>query len=55
MTPLSSMVLTVLIGLTVGPMEIDAALGCYGSSILNFISFKKTKFGDNSNTVFNYN
>ncbi|CAI8821672.1 IS6 family transposase [Bacillus pseudomycoides] len=52
MTPLSSRVLTVLIGLTEVPMAIDAALGCYGSSILNLMSFKKMKFGDNSNTVF---
>lgn len=50
MTPLSSMVLTSLIGLTGVPMAIGA-LGCTGNSFLNFSFFRKMKFGDNSTTL----
>lgn len=50
MTPLSSMVLTSLIGLTGIPMAIGA-LGCTGNSFLNFSLFRKLKFGDNSTTL----
>ncbi|WP_338208141.1 PTS sugar transporter subunit IIC [Lactiplantibacillus paraxiangfangensis] len=50
MTPLSSMVLTSLIGLTGVPMAIGA-LGCTGNSFLNFSFFRKLKFGDNSTTL----
>ncbi|EOL57561.1 L-serine dehydratase, iron-sulfur-dependent, beta subunit [Enterococcus faecalis EnGen0240] len=44
MTPLSSMVLTALIGLTGVPMAVGA-LTCYGSSIVNAALFKKLKLG----------
>lgn len=47
MTPLSSMVLTALIGLTGVPMGVGA-MTCYGSSILNGILFKKMGFGNES-------
>lgn len=47
MTPLSSMVLTALIGLTGVPMAIGA-LTCYGSSIVNGVLFKKMKIGISS-------
>lgn len=47
MTPLSSMVLTTLIGLTGVPMAIGA-LTCYGNSILNATLFKKLKLGEKS-------
>ncbi|KRL01013.1 PTS sugar transporter subunit IIC [Liquorilactobacillus capillatus] len=50
MTPLSSMVLTSLIGLTGIPMAIGA-LGCTGNSFLNFTLFRKLKFGDFSTTL----
>ena len=50
MTPLSSMVLTSLIGLTGIPMAVGA-LGCTGNSFLNFALFKKMKFGDDSTTL----
>ncbi|MFT9286615.1 PTS sugar transporter subunit IIC [Liquorilactobacillus nagelii] len=50
MTPLSSMVLTSLIGLTGVPMAIGA-LGCTGNSFLNFTLFRKLKFGDFSTTL----
>lgn len=50
MTPLSSMVLTALIGLTGVPMAIGA-IGCYGNSILNGMLFKKMKFGDDSTAL----
>ncbi|MCH4171202.1 MAG: PTS sugar transporter subunit IIC [Lactobacillus sp.] len=50
MTPLSSMVLTSLIGLTGIPMAIGA-LGCTGNSFLNFSFFRKMKFGPKSTTV----
>ncbi|KRM99325.1 PTS sugar transporter subunit IIC [Loigolactobacillus rennini] len=47
MTPLSSMVLTSLIGLVGVPMAIGA-LGCFGNSILNFSLFRKLKFGSST-------
>ncbi|MCI1985106.1 MAG: PTS sugar transporter subunit IIC [Lactobacillus sp.] len=50
MTPLSSMVLTSLIGLTGIPMAIGA-LCCTGNSFLNFTFFRKMKFGDNATTI----
>ncbi|MHA3065307.1 PTS sugar transporter subunit IIC [Lacticaseibacillus saniviri] len=50
MTPLSSMVLTSLIGLTGIPMAIGA-LCCTGNSFLNFALFKKMKFGDDATTL----
>ena len=50
MTPLSSMVLTSLIGLVGVPMAIGA-LGCTGNSFLNFSFFRKMKFGDSSTTL----
>lgn len=50
MTPLSSMVLTSLIGLVGVPMAIGA-LGCTGNSFLNFSLFRKMKFGDDSTTL----
>ncbi|MDN6838733.1 MAG: PTS sugar transporter subunit IIC, partial [Staphylococcus equorum] len=50
MTPLSSMVLTALIGLTGVPMGIGA-MGCYGCSILNAVFFQKMKFGSNSTAL----
>lgn len=50
MTPLSSMVLTSLIGLTGVPMAIGA-LGCTGNSFLNFSFFRKMKFGNRSTTL----
>lgn len=50
MTPLSSMVLTSLIGLTGIPMAIGA-LGCTGNSFLNFSFFKKMKFGNKATTI----
>lgn len=50
MTPLSSMVLTSLIGLTGVPMAVGA-LGCTGNSFLNFSFFRKMKFGGNSTAI----
>lgn len=50
MTPLSSMVLTSLIGLVGTPMAIGA-LGCTGNSFLNFSFFRKMKFGDDATTI----
>lgn len=50
MTPLSSMVLTSLLGLTGLPMGIGA-LACTGNSFLNFSLFRKLKFGDDATTV----
>lgn len=47
MTPLSSMVLTALIGLTGIPMGVGA-MGCFGNSILNGMLFKKMRFGDDT-------
>lgn len=45
MTPLSSMVFTSLLGLTGIPMAIGA-LGCMGSSFVNFVMFRKLKIGN---------
>lgn len=45
MTPLSSMVFTSLLGLTGVPMAIGA-LGCMGSSFVNFVMFRKLKIGN---------
>lgn len=50
MTPLSSMVLTSLIGLTGVPMAIGA-LCCTGCSFLNFTLFRKLHFGDEATTL----
>lgn len=47
MTPLSSMVLTALIGLTGVPMAVGA-MCCFGNSILNGMLFKKMRFGDDT-------
>ncbi|MBO1305764.1 PTS sugar transporter subunit IIC [Enterococcus sp. 669A] len=47
MTPLSSMVLTALIGLTGVPMAIGA-MTCYGSSLVNAVLFKRMKLGSKS-------
>ena len=47
MTPLSSMVLTSLLGLTGLPMAIGA-LTCTGSSFVNFIMFRQLKIGNAS-------
>src|SRR5699024_9579270 len=47
MTPLSSMVLTSLLGPTGLPMAIGA-LTCTGSSFVNFIMFKQLKIGNAS-------
>ena len=51
MTPLSSILLTVLIRMSKLPMTIDAALGCYRRYILNFMSCNKIIIVDNSNVV----
>lgn len=45
MTPLSSMVFTSLLGLTGIPMAIGA-LGCMGSSFVNFVMFRKLRIGN---------
>ncbi|MGV3244747.1 PTS sugar transporter subunit IIC [Staphylococcus sp. 11261D007BR] len=45
MTPLSSMVFTSLLGLTGIPMAIGA-LGCMGSSFVNYNMFRKLKIGN---------
>lgn len=50
MTPLSSMVLTSLIGLLGTPMAIGA-LGCTGNSFFNFSFFRLMKFGNNATTI----
>lgn len=50
MTPLSSMVLTSLIGLTGVPMAVGA-LGCTGNSFLNFSLFRKLNFGGTPTAV----
>ncbi|AVP36335.1 PTS sugar transporter subunit IIC [Staphylococcus felis] len=47
MTPLSSMVFTSLLGLTGIPMAIGA-LGCMGSSFVNFVMFRKLQIGNKS-------
>ncbi|MBU7217046.1 PTS sugar transporter subunit IIC [Staphylococcus gallinarum] len=48
--PLSSMALTALLGLTGTPMAIGA-LAVFASSFLNFVLFKKLKFGDRKTTI----
>ncbi|WP_024614257.1 PTS sugar transporter subunit IIC [Clostridium sp. Ade.TY] len=48
--PLSSMALTAMLGLTGAPMAIGA-LSVFGSSFLNFILFKKMKFGSKKDTI----
>lgn len=48
--PLSSMALTAMLGLTGTPMAIGA-LAVFGSSFLNFVLFKKMKFGDKKDTI----
>ncbi|MBX9181199.1 PTS sugar transporter subunit IIC [Paeniclostridium sordellii] len=49
-TPLSSMALTSVIGLTGLPMAIGA-LAVFGSSFTNFVFFSKMKFGDKKDTI----
>lgn len=48
--PLSSMALTALLGLTGTPMAIGA-LAVFGSSFMNFVLFKRMKFGDRKTTM----
>ncbi|KRG08126.1 PTS sugar transporter subunit IIC [Staphylococcus sp. NAM3COL9] len=48
--PLSSMALTALLGLTGTPMAIGA-LAVFGSSFMNFVLFKRMKFGDRKTTI----
>lgn len=48
--PLSSMALTALFGLTGTPMAIGA-LAVFGSSFMNFVLFKRMKFGDRKTTI----
>ncbi|MEG0641660.1 MAG: PTS sugar transporter subunit IIC [Clostridium sp.] len=48
--PLSSMALTAMLGLTGIPMAIGA-LAVFGSSFLNYILFKKLKFGSEKDTI----
>lgn len=48
--PLSSMALTAMLGLTGIPMAIGA-LAVFGSSFLNFVFFKKMKFGSKKDTI----
>lgn len=48
--PLSSMALTAMLGLTGVPMAIGA-LAIFGSSFMNFVFFKKMKFGSNKDTI----
>lgn len=48
--PLSSMALTAMLGLTGIPMAIGA-LAVFGSSFMNFIFFKKMKFGTKKDTI----
>lgn len=48
--PLSSMALTAMLGLTGAPMAIGA-LAVFGSSFLNFVFFKKMKFGSKKDTI----
>ena len=49
-SPLSSMALTAMLGLTGLPMGI-AAIACVGGSFTNGIVFHRLKFGDSSNVV----
>ncbi|WP_278925915.1 PTS sugar transporter subunit IIC [Staphylococcus auricularis] len=51
MTPLSSMVLTSLLGLTGVPMAIGA-LACTGSSFVNLMMFKQLNLGGNGSKAF---
>ncbi|MBE5960625.1 MAG: PTS sugar transporter subunit IIC [Lachnospiraceae bacterium] len=48
--PLSSMALTAMLGLTGIPMAIGA-LAVFGSSFMNFVFFKKMKFGSKKDTI----
>ncbi|MEF9960711.1 MAG: PTS sugar transporter subunit IIC [Niameybacter sp.] len=48
--PLSSMALTAMLGLTGVPMAIGA-LAVFGSSFMNFVFFKKMKFGSKKDTI----
>ncbi|MGL4759935.1 MAG: PTS sugar transporter subunit IIC [Sarcina sp.] len=48
--PLSSMALTAMLGLTGLPMAIGA-LSVFGSSFMNFVFFKKMKFGSKKDTI----
>lgn len=49
-SPLSSMALTAMLGLTGLPMGI-AAIACVGGSFTNGIIFKRLKLGDNGNVI----
>lgn len=49
-SPLSSMALTAMLGLTGLPMGI-AAIACFGGSFTNGAVFKMLRFGDNSNVA----
>ncbi|KDR95135.1 Phosphotransferase system, fructose-specific IIC component [Peptoclostridium litorale DSM 5388] len=49
-SPLSSMALTAMLGLTGLPMGI-AAIACVGGSFTNGIVFQRLKFGDSSNVI----
>lgn len=48
--PLSSMALTAMLGLTGTPMAIGA-LAVFGSSFMNFVFFKRMKFGSKKDTI----
>ncbi|WP_251517901.1 PTS sugar transporter subunit IIC [Staphylococcus sp. HKU1] len=48
--PLSSMALTALLGLTGTPMAIGA-LAVFASSFMNYVFFKRMKFGDRKTTI----
>ncbi len=48
--PLSSMALTAMLGLTGVPMAIGA-LAVFGSSFMNFVFFKRMKFGSKKDTI----
>lgn len=48
--PLSSMALTAMLGLTGTPMAVGA-LAVFGSSFLNYVFFKKMKFGSKKDTI----
>lgn len=49
-SPLSSMALTAMLGLTGLPMGI-AAIACFGGSFTNGVVFYKMKYGDKSNVI----
>ena len=51
MTPLSSMVLTSLLGLTGIPMAIGA-LTCTGSSFVNYVLFSRLNIGGSKSKAF---